>query len=196
MKAQHETAIYCCDPVMGDIGPGLFVAPAVPAFFANMALPAADIVTPNVFELSVLTGMPVAALASTTVQVAAARSLISCGPCVVLLTSARCQHARGEERIATFAVTAREAWAVSTPFVPLTPMPDGMGDCAAARFRARYLQHHDIALALSQSVSSLYALARRADANMPRDLNLIAMQDALVQPPETFASEVLCPIKR
>lgn len=176
---------------MGDIGPGLFVAPAVPAFFAKTALPVADIVTPNVFELSLLTGIPVAALASTAASVAAARSLIERGPRVVLLTSARRQHARSEERIGTFALTAREAWAVTTLFVSLTPMPNGMGDCIAALFLGRYLQHHDIARALSQSVSSLYALVRGTDANMPRDLNLIAMQDALLQPREMFAAELL-----
>jgi len=80
---------------------------------------------------------------------------------------------------------------VSTPFVALTPMPNGMGDCIAALFLGRYLQAHEIALALSQSVSSLYALVRGTDANMPRDLNLIAMQDALVNAPETFVAALL-----
>ena len=70
-------------------------------------------------------------------------------------------------------------------------MPNGMGDCIAALFLGRYLQHRDIALALSQSVSSLYALVRGTDAGMPRDLNLVAMQDALVRAPEVFATEPL-----
>lgn len=186
VKTQNASAIYCCDPVMGDVGPGLFVKPDVPPFFVDTAMPLADIATPNVFELSLLTGTLVATLGTLPELVAAARALIKRGPRMVLVTSA---HIVGDGRIATLAVTADHAWRVSTPYIPLAPMPNGMGDCIAALFLGRYLQHHDIALALSQSVSSLYALVRGTDASMPRDLNLIAMQDALVKAPETFAAE-------
>ena len=186
VKTQNASAIYCCDPVMGDVGPGLFVKPDVPPFFVDTAMPLADIATPNVFELSLLTGTLVATLGTLPELVAAARALIKRGPRMVLVTSA---HIVGDGRIATLAVTADHAWRVSTPYIPLAPMPNGMGDCIAALFLGRYLQHHDIALALSQSVSSLYALVRGTDAGMPRDLNLIAMQDALVKAPETFAAE-------
>lgn len=188
VKAQNAEAIYCCDPVMGDVGPGLFVKPDVPPFFVGTALPLSDIVTPNVFELSLLTGTEAAALSTQRDLVAAARALIVRGPRVVLITSARIE---GDDRIATLAVTAQHAWRVSTPFIALSPMPNGMGDCIAALFLGRYLQHGDIACALSQSVSSLYALVRGTDASMPRDLNLIAMQDALVNAPEAFVAELL-----
>ena len=188
VRAQNADAIYCCDPVMGDLGPGLFVKPDVPPFFMDTAMPLADIVTPNVFELALLTGTSASALVTLPELVAAARALIRRGPRVVLVTSA---HLAGDERISTLAVSAERAWRVSTPYVVLTPMPNGMGDCIAALFLGRYLQHHDIALALSQSVSSLYALVRGTDASMPRDLNLIALQDALVHAPEAFAAELL-----
>lgn len=188
VKAQNARAIYCCDPVMGDVGPGLFVKPGVPAFFADTALPLADILTPNMFELSLLAGVDLTALTNADDVVTAARTLIARGPAIVLVTSVRFT---GDSRIATLAVTAQQAWRVSTPYVELLPMPNGMGDCIAALFLGRYLQHRDIALALSQSVSSLYALVRGTDAGMPRDLNLVAMQDALVRAPEVFATEPL-----
>ncbi len=188
VKTQNRDAIYCCDPVMGDVGPGLFVKPDVPVFFTNTALALADIITPNVFELSLLGGVALSSLLQQQELVATARKLVERGPRVVLVTSARVE---GDERIATLAVTAQHAWRVSTPYIPLTPMPNGMGDCIAALFLGRYLQHGDIARALSQSVSSLYALVSGTDTGMPRDLNLIAMQDALVNAPETFAAEAL-----
>lgn len=188
VKAQNASALYCCDPVMGDVGPGLFVTPDVPPFFADTAMPCADISTPNVFELALLTGTDQSALKTVPTLIAAARALIKRGPRIVLVTSA---HVTGDDRIATLAVTADHAWRVCTPYIPLTPMPNGMGDCIAALFLGRYLPHRDIALALSQAVSSLYALVRGTDASMPRDLNLIAMQDALVCAPETFAAEPL-----
>ena len=133
-------------------------------------------------------GVDLTALTNADDVVTAARTLIARGPAIVLVTSVRFT---GDSRIATLAVTAQQAWRVSTPYVDLLPMPNGMGDCIAALFLGRYLQHRDIALALSQSVSSLYALVRGTDAGMPRDLNLVAMQDALVRAPEVFATEPL-----
>ena len=184
-KAQNPSALYCCDPVMGDVGCGVFVKPDVPEFFAKTALGVANIITPNVFELGLLAGTD-----SQTQRelIAAARLLLKRGARIALITSARTE---AENCIATLAVTADAAWAVSTPYWPLDPMPNGMGDCIAALFVARYLQHSDIALALSQAVSSLYALVRGTDAEMPRDLNLIAMQDQLVNPDQHFDAEIL-----
>lgn len=185
VKTQQPRAIYCCDPVMGDTGPGLFVKPDVPPFFSHAALPLADIVTPNLFELSLLSGSPIH---DTGAAVDAARVLINRGPRIVLITSARFDR---NDHIDTLAVTSDNAWRVRTPFVALDPMPNGMGDCIAALFLGRYLQHHDIPHALSQAVSSLFALVRGTDAAMPRDLNLIAQQDALVAPDHVFAVDSL-----
>jgi pyridoxine kinase len=183
VKAQNPTALYCCDPVMGDVGRGVFVKPDVPAFFANIALGMADIITPNVFELGLLSGRDLQTQGD---LIDAARTLLERGGRIAVVTSAR---AEAEDSIATLAVTADAAWAVRTPYLPLNPMPNGMGDCIAALFLGRYLQHHDIALALSQSVSSLFALVHGTDATMPRDLNLIAMQDQLVNPAQHFGAE-------
>ncbi|MGE5506671.1 MAG: pyridoxal kinase, partial [Actinomycetota bacterium] len=37
-------ALYLCDPVMGDEGPGVSVRPGIPDFMRERALPAADVV--------------------------------------------------------------------------------------------------------------------------------------------------------
>src|SRR6478672_5406273 len=47
-------AVYCCDPVMGDVGRGMFVRPGIPEFMRDTVLPAADVLTPNHFELDFL----------------------------------------------------------------------------------------------------------------------------------------------
>ena len=185
VKTQNSSALYCCDPVMGDVGRGVFVKPDVPEFFANTALSLADIITPNVFELGLLTDSD----PQTHVQlVAAARALLQRGARIALVTSARTED---EGSIATLAVTADATWSVRTPYLPLDPMPNGMGDCIAALFLGRYLQHRNIAFALSQAVSSLFSLVRGTDAAMPRDLNLIAMQDELVNPSQHFTAVAL-----
>lgn len=191
VKAQNPHALYCCDPVMGDVGRGVFVKPDVPEFFATTALTLADIITPNVFELGLLTRSDPQTHDE---LVAAARTLLGRGAGgagivgIALVTSARTES---EDSIATLAVTVDAAWLVRTPYLPLEPMPNGMGDCIAALFLGRYLQHRDIALALSSAVSSLFALVKGTDAAMPRDLNLIAMQDQLVSPAQHFAAVAL-----
>jgi pyridoxine kinase len=42
--------------VIGDVGRDVFVRPGIPEFMREHALPAADVVTPNQFELDHLTG--------------------------------------------------------------------------------------------------------------------------------------------
>ena len=51
VKAANPRANYCCDPVIGDVGRGIYVRPGIPEFMREHALPLADIVTPNQFEL-------------------------------------------------------------------------------------------------------------------------------------------------
>jgi pyridoxine kinase len=86
VKAASPAAVYCCDPVMGDVGRGFYVHPDIPDMFRNEVVPLADIVTPNQFELEALTGMD-----SSTVDGArrAVEKVHRMGPRVVLVTSFR-----------------------------------------------------------------------------------------------------------
>ena len=56
VKRANPSAKYCCDPVIGDVGKGVFVRQGVAEFLKDKAVPAADIVTPNQFELDYLAG--------------------------------------------------------------------------------------------------------------------------------------------
>ena len=61
-KAVNPRLVYLCDPVMGDTGPGLYVPEAIADVMRDRLLPMADIATPNPFELSWLTGQPIATM--------------------------------------------------------------------------------------------------------------------------------------
>ena len=54
VRRLNPGAVYCCDPVMGDVGRGMFVLPGVPELIRERVVPRADIVTPNLFELHYL----------------------------------------------------------------------------------------------------------------------------------------------
>ena len=56
VKELNPSAVYCCDPVMGDVGRGMFVRPGIPEFMRDRVVPAADVITPNHFELDFLSG--------------------------------------------------------------------------------------------------------------------------------------------
>ena len=50
--------------MIGDVGRGVFVRPGIPEFMRDQAVPAADIITPNQFELDYLSGIATDRLAA------------------------------------------------------------------------------------------------------------------------------------
>ncbi|MGL4395933.1 MAG: PfkB family carbohydrate kinase [Hyphomicrobium sp.] len=59
VRARSKTAIFICDPVLGDDPTGLYIPEASAAALRDRLVPLADIATPNRFELGWLTGRPV-----------------------------------------------------------------------------------------------------------------------------------------
>src|SRR5881394_2629283 len=110
VRAANPKAIWCCDPVLGDTDTGIYVKPGIDAFFKDRALPAADLITPNHFELEHLTGRTVETLDQ---ALAAIRSLLA-GPRLALLTSFRRADSQAEQ-VEMLAVTSDAAWRVVTP---------------------------------------------------------------------------------
>ncbi|MGQ9365785.1 pyridoxal kinase PdxY [Azospirillum sp. ST 5-10] len=184
VKAANPQALYCCDPVMGDVGRGFFVRPGLPDFIKAHAVPAADIVTPNQFELEFLADRTVATLEDALAATAALRAR---GPRLVLVTSLT----RGDgdaDRIEMLVDGADGAWAVATPRLPLDPPPNGAGDATAALFLAHMLRTGDPAQALASATAAIYAVFEATQRSGERELQLIAAQDELVAPSRRFAA--------
>lgn len=94
VKAANPAALYCCDPVMGDVGKGMFVQPGLPELVRSTVVPASDVLTPNAFELAYLAGSggdpatcTPADVTTTAGLLAAVDRLRAIGPRVVLVTS-------------------------------------------------------------------------------------------------------------
>ncbi len=185
VRAGNPQALYCCDPVMGDEGRGLFIRPDIPHFFTERALPAADIATPNQFELELLTGVAIVTLAD---AVAAAQRLRARGPSVVAITSLRAP-AVAAGRLGSMVVGAQGAWLVDTPLLDFPTLPNGAGDVFAALLLGRLGTGDTPALALEKTVSGLYALLARTLATGTRELALIAAQEELVLPTRIFRAK-------
>ncbi|CAO3423129.1 pyridoxal kinase PdxY [Azospirillum doebereinerae] len=184
VKAANPKAIYCCDPVMGDVGRGFFVRPGLPDFIKTHAVPAADLMTPNQFELEYLTDHKVVTLDDALSATAALRAR---GPGLVLVTSLT-RHEAPADSIEMLVDTADGAWLVATPRLALDPAPNGSGDAVAALFLAHYLKNFDPAAALEQAAAAIYAIFETTGRMGTRELQLIAAQDDFVNPPQRFAA--------
>jgi pyridoxine kinase len=182
VKAANPRALYCCDPVIGDVGRGVFVRPGIPEFMAARAVPAADIVTPNQFELEHLTRMPSGSLAEAKAAVARLQAM---GPRIVLVTSLH-TNATPPDAIDLLAAEDDSFFLLRTPRLPVSV--NGAGDAIAALFLFHRLRSGSVANALAAAGSSIFGLLRRTAEADAREIQLIAAQDEFVRPSQEFTA--------
>jgi pyridoxine kinase len=189
VREANPKALYCCDPVMGDVEGGLYVRPEIPEVIKTKIISRADIVTPNQFEVELLTGKKVKTLHDALEAAHHLRSLLRPqGLRIVLLTSLFREDALNDQ-IETLAVHETGAWLVSTPLIPLEPSRNGTGDAVAALFLGHYLKSNDIALSLEISVSALYNLLLLTHQRNTREIQLVAAQDEYLNPRLRFRAQ-------
>jgi pyridoxine kinase len=180
VKAVNPAALWCCDPVIGDVGRGIFVRPDIPEFLRDRALPAADIVTPNQFELEWLTGRDVKTLDQAKAAVAALQER---GPRCVLVTSLHLEDTP-EGEIGMLAGEGGRFWRLVTPMLPLSV--SGAGDAVAALFLFHRLRSGSAEVALAAAAASVFGLLRRTAEAGSREILTVAAQDEFVAPSRCF----------
>ncbi|ALA16335.1 MULTISPECIES: pyridoxal kinase PdxY [unclassified Chelatococcus] len=185
VKEANAAALYCCDPVIGDVGRGVFVRPGIPEFMRDQAVPAADIITPNQFELDFLSGRSSATLAEAKAAVAAVRAT---GPRVVLVTSLHTEETPADA-IDLLAADGEGTWRVRTPRLSLGI--NGAGDAIAALFFVHFLRSRSAAKALGAAAASVYGLLKRTQEAGSREILTVAAQDEFVTPSHSFPVEAV-----
>jgi pyridoxine kinase len=171
VRTANPAAIYCCDPVIGDDHSGIFVRTELVAFFREQALPAADILTPNRFELALLSGNSIASAAD---ALAATDEIRARGPRWVLATSL---PGASVNALAMLATGAEGAWLVETPRLPI--IANGAGDLTAALFLAHFLKSRDLATALGDTAGAVHAVLEETLRRGEAELQMVPAQDAL-----------------
>jgi pyridoxine kinase len=169
--------------VIGDVGRGVFVRPGIPEFMRDQAVPAADIITPNHFELDYLAGVATETLAAVKEAVVAVQAL---GPRVVLVTSLNTRETP-DDCIDLLAAEGGSFWRVRTPRLSLNI--NGAGDAIAALFFVHYGRTHSAASALGDAAASVYGLLRRTLEAGSREILTVAAQDEFVSPSRRFEVE-------
>jgi pyridoxine kinase len=183
VKAANPAALYCCDPVIGDVGRGIFVRPGIPEFMRDAAIPAADIATPNQFELAWLTGREVRTLADAKAAIAALQAM---GPRCVFLTSLAVEETP-DAFIEMLAAEDGAFWRVRTPRLPMRP--NGAGDAIAALFLYHRLRWGEARIAAASAASSIYGLLRRTAEAGSQEILTVDAQEEFVTPSRMFPAE-------
>lgn len=178
VKRANPAAVYCCDPVMGDVSTGFYALPGIPEFIRDVVTPMADVMTPNLFELEFLTGRSVGSVAQ---ALEAAHALRARGPETVLVTSV---VAPDEHLVRMLAVDADEAWVVETPL--FEGYFTGSGDLTAAMFLAHLLQGSGLRGALERTAAIAHAVLRATVESGESELRLVEAQEHIVAPNMLF----------
>ncbi len=184
LRACNQAALWCCDPVIGDSAPGIYVRPGVADFFASQAVPQADILTPNQFELTCLTGQdcPTHAAAAAAVQTLRAR-MRQAGPRIVLVTSLRTDDTP-PDALDLLCAGPDGLHRLRTPLLDIAA--NGAGDAIAALFLFHILRTGAPAVAIGDAASAIHGLLGRTLLAGSRELLLVAAQEEFVCPSVRF----------
>ncbi|MDR1868821.1 MAG: pyridoxal kinase PdxY [Treponema sp.] len=188
VRRESPNALYCCDPVMGDVGRGFYVKPDIPDIFKNELVPLADIICPNQFELEALTGIDTAAVDN---AIKAVNILHETGPSIVLVTSFK----EKDGELSMLASDKKNVYKVTTPELPLGSGVAGTGDMTASVFLSRYLETRNLEKTLELCAASVFGVLHASFAaassssiksNLPMELKIIDAQQELVSPSHSF----------
>lgn len=182
VKAANPAALFCCDPVIGDDDTGDYVRPGIAEFMRDHAVPAADIITPNRYEVERLTGRTIRTLEDAKAAIAALQAL---GPRTVLVTSLRTEATPAD----ALDMIVGEDGACHLLRTPLEDVHvNGAGDAISALFLFHRQATGSAAEALARAGSSIHGLLHRTALAGSREILTVAAQDEFVAPSRRFAA--------
>ncbi|XP_070517717.1 pyridoxal kinase isoform X3 [Cardiocondyla obscurior] len=149
LKAKNPNLIYVCDPVMGDNGK-LYVPEALKDIYKNEIVPLADVITPNQFELELLTDEKVTNMSELQKSI---KKLHQNGPKTVAISSTEFSNT-----LITVVSTIKDntLLKISIPKIPATFT--GSGDLFAALFLAYEYLENDMKATIEKTINSLYSV--------------------------------------
>ena len=186
VRVANPAALYCCDPVIGDTDTGVYVRPGIAELLRERAVPAADILTPNRFELELLSGMGCASVAEAATAAAALRGRMAEGAPAVLVTSLDGGDTPGDA-LDLLTAGADGCWRLRTERLPLAV--NGAGDAIAALFLFHMLREGSARRALERAASSVAGMLRETLRSGGREIALVAAQEEFVRPSRMLVAQ-------
>tara|TARA_B100001287_G_C22561328_1_gene471595 strand:- start:45 stop:887 length:843 start_codon:yes stop_codon:yes gene_type:complete len=181
-RNKNKRTLFICDPVMGDNGK-IYVDGDIVRFYVDSVMGLADIILPNAFEASLLTGTSVTSV-STALQ--AIQKLRNNGPAIAVITGV---EAPDNSKLATLISFKDEVWQTITPKIEI--QSHGAGDLLSALFTGYYIRSKNPLMSVSGAVAGVYAALKNAEETKSNTLSLVSVQEVINDPPETFPPERL-----
>ncbi len=189
VRKHNASVIYCCDPVLGDVGRGIYVRDGVADMVKHTLVPIADIITPNHFEAEFLAGH---ALDNVEKALQFCDSIIANGTSRVVITSFE-GGSTPSGTIQCIAADKHGKYILTKPKVTTGYKENftGSGDIFTSIFLASTLQGKTTAEALEHTASAVHAIYEVTAKSGNHELDLIAAQDHIPHPPTIFSAEKL-----
>lgn len=181
VQSAYPNVMYCCDPVMGDERPGLYVKPDVAAFHQSHLVPLANWITPNRFELSQLVHQSVG-----TVQeaIVACQALFNEHKQGILATSIADQP----NKTGLLLMTKEGVYHCETPKYELIRTVHGTGDVATATFLGHILNGDTPVKAMEKTANTMQDITQFTFQRQLSELGLIACQEKIAHPQGVYSA--------
>ena len=187
VREENPGALYVCDPVMGDDGE-LYVHPDLVRFFRERAVPAADLLVPNRFELGWLADSAVESVGDALAAIDALRGagageVVAKGIVLPGPSGALEQHIVG--------ASGEGAWLVRAPHIGAYWA--GAGDTFTALLTAHRLLGVALPQAIERTAAQMHALIVLTHAQGAKELRLV--DDGWLDDPVDRAVVMLEPLR-
>lgn len=185
VKARNPNAVYLSDPVMGNEEKGCVVAAGVREKLIEVALPHADIITPNLFELQQLSGLGVTHFEQ---AVQAVQHLLTQGPKMVVVKHLG-SASKYQGAFDMLLGTENGVWLLSRPLYQFAKDPVGVGDLTAGLFLANLLNGKSELEAFEQMGNAVNEVMEITYNLGSYELQLIEARHAIMNPKAQFSAE-------
>jgi pyridoxine kinase len=169
-RAAKPDVLFACDPVMGDDGQ-LYVSKGLAEAISRDLVPRADILFPNIFELQLLSGLPVTGLG----DVRPALQALHRRTRNALVIATGIPDADHPEIINAFALNESGLWQAKARRHNM--QASGNGDCFAALFLGRYLKDRNLPLALGNAMEGMSRIAALTAEQGSDELRIVESQE-------------------
>lgn len=197
LRGKNPKLIYLCDPVMGDIGRGLYVPSELVQVYKESIVPIANIVTPNQFELELLSDRLVKSVDDVW---EATKVLHDMGPHTVVVSSSELCDEKYLLCLGSSVIDGKRQRAMLS-FPKLEGQYTGTGDLFSALFLAwMWRSKQNMKQSLECTIATIHAVLRRTEAYKKgisgaaaRELKLIQSKSDIEMPKvEYHAVDVTC----
>lgn len=165
-RKRNPDLTIICDPVMGDDDLGVFVDPDLVAQFRDRLVPLADIITPNQFELELLSDRPARNIAALMAALSAIR-----GPDQMAAVTGCTLEDTPAGQLETLAFAKGRLSRTAAPRIPIRPC--GTGDLFTALLVAGICAGDELPTASAAATQTILDVLRRTQAEGADEMRII-----------------------